>query len=126
VSTTTVNAAALEVSGDAAAKTGINALRKTDIFNLLVIPPLTTSATANDTPTTPNDVPMSIWTSAATLCKEQRAFLVVDAPSDWTIAKAVTDGVGGMGAMIATVSPRPTPARLRAEARRLQRWYSSA
>jgi phage tail sheath protein FI len=91
VSTTTVNAAALEVTGDAAAKTGINALRKTDIFNLLVIPPLTTSATANDTPTTTNDVPMSIWTAAATLCKERRAFLIVDAPSDWTIAKAVTD-----------------------------------
>ncbi|MEP6762788.1 MAG: phage tail sheath C-terminal domain-containing protein [Gemmatimonadaceae bacterium] len=91
VSTTTVAAAAAEVTGDALAKTGINALRKTDIFNLLVIPPLTTSATATDTPTTTNDVPMANWTDAANLCKERRAFLIVDAPSDWTIAKATTD-----------------------------------
>ncbi len=91
VSTTTVAAAAAEVTGDALTKTGINALRKTDIFNLLVIPPLTTSATATDTPTTVNDVPMANWTDAANLCKERRAFLIVDAPAGWSLAQAATD-----------------------------------
>ena len=98
VSTTTVPLAEAEVAGDASAKTGINALLKTDIFNLLVIPPLTTSATATDTPTTVNDVTMALWTAAAGLCKARRAFLLVDAPANWTVAKAVTD-IGGFSAV---------------------------
>ncbi len=91
VSTLALNDAAAEVSGNAGSKTGIHALLKTDIFNLLVIPPLTTATNAGETPTTQNDVPMSLWTDAATLCKGRRAFLIVDAPSAWTIAQAVTD-----------------------------------
>jgi phage tail sheath protein FI len=98
VSTTAVNDAASEVTGDANAKTGINALTKTDIFNLLVIPPLTTSATATATPTTVNDVPMSIWTAASTLCKERRAFLIVDAPSGGTVGTAASS-VGSFSAI---------------------------
>jgi uncharacterized protein len=98
VSTTTVNAAADEVAGNAAAKTGINALLKTDIFNMLVIPPLTTSANATDTPTTVNDVTMALWTQAAAMCKARRAFLLVDAPAAWTVATAKTD-IGGFSAV---------------------------
>ena len=90
VSTTTANAAADEVSGSPGAKTGIHALRKTDIFNLLCIPPLTTSATATELPTSVADVPMAVWTAAASLCKEQRAFLLVDAPRNWTVSTAAT------------------------------------
>jgi uncharacterized protein len=90
VSTTTANAAADEVRGNAGAKTGIHALRKTDIFNLLCIPPLTTAATATELPTSVADVPMAAWTDAASLCKEQRAFLLVDAPRAWTVATAAS------------------------------------
>jgi phage tail sheath protein FI len=98
VSTTAVNDAASEVTGDANAKTGINALTKTDIFNLLVIPPLTTSANATSTPTTVNDVPISVWTAAAALCKDRRAFLIVDAPAGWTVSTAASS-VGSFSAI---------------------------
>jgi len=73
-----------DASNDGAAKTGMYALRKTDIFNLLCIPPYT--------PTT-DDNGMASWTAAASFCKERRAFLVVDAPATWKVA----DGVAHVG-----------------------------
>ena len=57
-------------------KTGMYALRKADILNLLCIPPYTPGTTDNQ---------MSTWTDAANFCKERRAVLLVDAPSDWTL-----------------------------------------
>jgi phage tail sheath protein FI len=100
IGTTTANQAAAEVEGNAGARTGIFALTKTDIFNLLCIPPLTTAATANDLPTTVEDVPMTTWTSAAGLCKEKRALLLVDAPRAWTVATApAATGVGSFSAI---------------------------
>jgi phage tail sheath protein FI len=71
-------------------KTGIYALRKTDIFNLLVIPPLT--------PTTVDNGISPVWTEAANLCKERRAFLIVDAPSNWSVSTAASS-VGGFSAI---------------------------
>jgi phage tail sheath protein FI len=70
-------------------KTGIYALRKTDIFNLLVIPPLTATTVDNS---------MAVWTDAANLCKERRAFLIVDAPANWTVASAASS-VGSFSAI---------------------------
>ena len=67
------------VVGTDLGKTGIYALKKADIFNLLCIPPLTPGASGTD-------VALSTWTAAAQLCKEQRAFLVVDAPGNWTVS----------------------------------------
>lgn len=98
VGTTTANAAAAEVNGDSGDKTGIFALRKTDIFNLLCIPPLTVAASATQLPLDTADVPMATWTSAATLCKERRAVLLVDAPSGWTVATAASS-VGSFSAV---------------------------
>jgi phage tail sheath protein FI len=100
VGTTTANQAAAEVDGNAAAKTGIFALAKTDIFNLLCIPPLTTAANANELPTTVTDVPMATWTAAGTMCRERRALLIVDAPLAWTVATAAGNaGVGSFSAV---------------------------
>jgi phage tail sheath protein FI len=73
-----------DASNDGAAKTGMYALRKTDIFNLLCIPPYA--------PTT-DDNGMASWTAAANFCKERRAFLLVDAPASWKVA----DGVAHVG-----------------------------
>jgi len=75
------------IEGAALNQTGLNALLKTDLFNLLCIPPLTIGASGTD-------VPMSTWTAAATLCETRRAFLIVDAPNNWTIANAPTNVTG--------------------------------
>ena len=69
------------IEGNALAQTGLFALLRTDLFNLLCIPPLTVGASGTD-------VPMSTWTAAGTLCETRRAFLIVDAPNSWTIANA--------------------------------------
>jgi len=67
-----------QVEGNETSKTGIYALLKTDIFNLLVIPPY--SATAEPTAAT--------FAKAAKLCAAQRAMLLVDAPGSWGIDNA--------------------------------------
>ncbi len=61
--------------------TGIYALRKTDIFNLLVIPP----------PSFEADTDSTTYQNAAKLCLEERAVLIMDAPSDWASAQDITD-----------------------------------
>ncbi len=83
------NDVAAEVEGKGEDKTGIYALLKTDIFNLLCIPPLTIVKTDEvsvvDVPITP------LWTSAAVLCEKRRALLIVDAPSSWTLNSAAAE-----------------------------------
>jgi phage tail sheath protein FI len=85
--------AAKEIVGSAAAKTGMHALLKADLFNLLCIPPLTfTHDPAGATPAgrMQVDVPMDVWKAAAKLCADERALLIVDAPANWTVANAPT------------------------------------
>lgn len=72
-----------DIDGDEATKTGIFALEKTDLFNLLCIPPLTPGASGDD-------VPLATWTNAADYCEKRRAFLIVDPPSDWTVSTVGT------------------------------------
>jgi phage tail sheath protein FI len=67
-----------QVEGNEASKTGIYALLKTDIFNLLVIPPYTASA----------EPTAATLAKAAKLCADRRAMLLVDAPASWTIDNA--------------------------------------
>jgi phage tail sheath protein FI len=71
-------------------KTGIYALRKTDIFNLLCIPPLT--------PDTDDNGVSPVWSEAGKLCKERRAFLLADAPANWSVSTAGTS-VGSFSAI---------------------------
>ncbi len=69
------------------AKTGMYALEKADLFNLLCIPPYTATS----------DVSATLISNAADYCKERRAMLLVDPHSSWTdkdSAKSLTgDGV---------------------------------
>jgi Bacteriophage tail sheath protein len=100
IGTTTANQAAAEIDGNAGAGTGLFALARADIFNLLCIPPLTTAAAAGDLPTTIADVPMATWTSAAGICRERRAMLLIDAPAGWTVANAAAAaGIGSFSAV---------------------------
>lgn len=89
----TTAAAANEITGSPAAKTGVNALLKADLFNLLCIPPLIfareTAAPAFER--IEADVPLALWATAAAFCAEKRALLIVDAPANWTVANAPTN-----------------------------------
>ena len=72
-------------------KRGLFALEKTDLFNLLCIPPFSFTA----------DVSTSLIGAAATYCEKRRAMLLVDAPSTWTTKKIAreqfTDPVDRVG-----------------------------
>jgi uncharacterized protein len=59
--------------GSAADKTGINALDKADLFNLLCIPPDNRDG----------DVPPPVLAGAMEYCVRRRAMLIVDPPSAW-------------------------------------------
>jgi Bacteriophage tail sheath protein len=74
-----------DILGNEDAKTGIYALKKTDIFNLLCLPPLAPGPDGLD-------IAMDTWTKAAKFCTDHRAFLIIDPPHDWTAATAV-DGL---------------------------------
>lgn len=65
--------------GSQSEKTGLYALEKADLFNLLCIPPLTRDG----------DVAISTWTEALQYCAARRAMLIVDAPTSWSSKAAV-------------------------------------
>jgi phage tail sheath protein FI len=82
--------ATLPIDGSSLGKTGMYALEKADLFNLLCIPPLiSVSATGAVSET---DVVLSTWTKAGVLCQDRRALLILDAPSNWTPANVATTG----------------------------------
>lgn len=63
-------------------KTGIFALDKVDLFNLLCIPP---PALGND-----SEVPKAIWADVLPYCVSRRAMLIVDPPKAWTGIEKIT------------------------------------
>lgn len=73
--------------GSESAKTGLFALEKTDLFNLLCIPPYSTTT----------DVSAPVWAAAAAYCERRRAMLLVDVPGGWASTGAVVSGVLGLG-----------------------------
>ncbi len=80
-----------DYTGSAADKTGIYALEKADLFNLLCIPPYTfTDGTLN------GDIDASLLGEAAAYCEKRRAMLLIDPPSAWTDKDAVKAGLGGI------------------------------
>jgi uncharacterized protein len=84
-----------DVIGEQGPKTGIYALDRADLFNLLCIPPL-----ARDTTTLPSvytAVPAEVYQAALSLCVERRALLVVDPDPQWgaTIDGAVENAIDG-------------------------------
>ena len=54
-------------------KEGLWSLEKTDLFNLLCIPPFTGE----------DEVPPTLWSEAAGYCNDRRAMLIVDPPRSW-------------------------------------------
>jgi len=82
--------------GDQQGKTGLNALEKADLFNLLCIPPPTrkSDSTGNTDP--------SVYQEAMKYCVDRRAMLIVDPPVDWgalpeTAASRAISGLSTLG-----------------------------
>jgi hypothetical protein len=67
------------------AKKGLFALAKSDLFNLLCIPPFSFE----------KDVTQSLVGAAAAYCEKRRAMLIVDPLSSWRDKKAAKDGFSG-------------------------------
>jgi uncharacterized protein len=63
--------------GDRSAQTGIFALERADLFNLLCIPPDTRQGS----------IPAEVYGAALAYCVERRAILIVDPPADWDAAE---------------------------------------
>lgn len=89
------------------AKTGLYALEKADLFNLLCIPPHVLDG----------DIERDLITAAATYCEERRAMLLIDPPSGWMnkdAAKAgiIDPGVGTTSKNAAIFFPRLRQANL--------------
>ena len=94
--------ATADLIGDEASFTGIYALEKVDLFNLLCIPEAT-RANASD-PSAPdiNVNANAIYSAAIALCKLRRAFLLVDPPPDVT---TVAGAVDWKSSQLAVVDP---------------------
>ncbi|MCI0539580.1 MAG: phage tail sheath subtilisin-like domain-containing protein [Verrucomicrobiales bacterium] len=81
-----------DIEGNAGDKTGLFALEKADLFNLLCIPP----------PTRDGDTDPTVYQAALKYCKDRRAMLIVDPPAAWgaspaTAAANALAGLSGLG-----------------------------
>ena len=68
-------------------KTGLYALQKADLFNLLCIPP----------PEHGGDTDPTVWVEALAYCKRRRAMLLVDPPVDWDRVEDPRDKFDDLG-----------------------------
>ncbi len=96
--------ASADLIGDPASFTGIYALQKVDLFNLLSIPDATRALPSNPTSLDTGlnlQAIQAIYSAAITLCNQRRAFLLVDPPPTATTVTAAVDwkstGLGGIG-----------------------------
>jgi phage tail sheath protein FI len=71
--------------GSRADKTGLFALAKADLFNLLSIPPDTRAGTT----------PPPVYQTSLAYCEARRAMLLVDPPAHWQTVAAARDGLDG-------------------------------
>ncbi|MDP8889387.1 MAG: phage tail sheath subtilisin-like domain-containing protein [Thermoproteota archaeon] len=77
---------------DPANKTGLYSLDKADIFNLLCIPPPKPDGT------TARALYTRVYTAAAKYCKDKRAILIVDPPSNWVSSDSPRNATLGIDA----------------------------
>ncbi len=81
-----------ELMGSPTAFTGIYALDKVDLFNILCIPDATRAVPSDPNKLdAPNVDPNTIFDEAITYCKKRRAFLLIDAPPDVNDVATATD-----------------------------------
>ncbi|HEX7998771.1 MAG TPA: phage tail sheath C-terminal domain-containing protein [Pyrinomonadaceae bacterium] len=80
-----------DINGDENNQTGLYALTKADLFNLLCIPPPIRGA---------NTAP-SVYENAMAYCEKRRAMLIVDPPAGWgaSPATAASKAIAGLGTL---------------------------
>jgi phage tail sheath protein FI len=71
-----------DLIGDPGSFTGLYALDKIDLFNLLIIPDATRALPGNPLSLDPTVNPAAIYSAAITYCQNRRAFLLLDNPPD--------------------------------------------
>ena len=81
-----------DLIGDPSLFTGIYALQKVDLFNLLSIPDATRALPSSPSTPDPTVDPALIYDTAITFCDQRRAFLLVDPPPG---IDKITGGVTG-------------------------------
>ncbi|MDB5731192.1 MAG: phage tail sheath protein [Variovorax sp.] len=84
-----------DVIGEQGPKTGLYALNRADLFNLLCIPPL--SRDIGSLPSSYTPASAAIYQAALTLCVERRAMLLVDPDPSWgaSISSAIDNAING-------------------------------
>jgi len=82
-----------DIIGDQAAFTGIYALQKVDIFNLLSIPDATRALLSNPSSPDPTIQTTPIYSAAIALCNQRRAFLLGDPPPNVSTVSAAVDWI---------------------------------
>lgn len=75
-----------DLLGQADAGTGLYALNKLELVNLVCVPPYLPGG----------GVDLAVLATAAKICVDRRAFLIIDAPVSWTTVDAATRGVGSI------------------------------
>jgi phage tail sheath protein FI len=99
-----------ELIGDPLAFSGIYALTKVDLFNLLSIPEAARSLPGNPNAADPNINAVEIYTAAIALCDLRRAMLLIDPPPNVTTVAGAVDwkssGIGVVDANGAAFWPR--------------------
>jgi phage tail sheath protein FI len=87
---------ATQIVGNAATFTGIFALEKVDLFNILCLPDLTRGTDgAPNTPALDAGQVTTVLTAALTLCARRRAILLVDPPANVANRDAALDWISG-------------------------------
>ncbi len=89
-----------DIIGDPAAFSGIYALLKVDIFNLLSIPDATRAIPSNPSSLDPNIDTTAIYSAAIRLCDDRRAFLLADAPPNVATVSAAVDWISSQLAVV--------------------------
>jgi len=80
-----------DLIGDQGMFTGIYALEKIDLFNLLCIPEATRAAPGNPSALDITVDPNAIYSAAIALCDSRRAFLLLDAPPNVNTVSGAVD-----------------------------------
>jgi len=83
--------ATADLIGDPGLFTGIYALDKVDLFNLLCIPDATRASAGNPSALDSSVDPNAIFSAAITMCDQRRAFLLLDVPPNVNTLSAAVD-----------------------------------
>ena len=82
-----------DIIGDQATFTGIYALQKVDLFNLLSIPDATRALPSNQFSPDSTVSTSAIYSAAIALCDQRRAFLLVDSPPSVATVSGAVDWI---------------------------------